>query len=324
MSPRSDQDAAAAVATPAPSRLAEAAARQDAGRRAGLRGRPWLRRSVVAVVAGAVLAGAGWLWADARPVALGSLGPGECFRWPSEQYVEKRAEEFDGFPRMVARASCAGDHDGEVVDRIAVEPARAAAAADDPPGASAACGRAFTRANPDYWALPANVAMVAVPPWKGHLADQPDVTCLYMGKSFVINGGLRADTSRLTDGQRRYLEAVDPYNELSSDALDLAGVSVDRLSAWAGEMAAAEQTMVERLEQLGAPAGAEQAFTRVVELHRAAQSDWQQVASARTSAGARRLAEAARDTEHQAMDPALAVRAALGLSTTMRPAGWSL
>ncbi|MFG2824184.1 hypothetical protein ACGFX4_32730 [Kitasatospora sp. NPDC048365] len=324
MSLRSDQDAAAAVTVQPPSRLAEAVALQDGGRRAGWRGRPWLRRSVVVVVVGAVVAGAGWLWADARPVALGSLGPGDCFSWPSPQYLDKHPEEVDSFGLMVVRTSCVGNHDGEVVDVVALEPARAAEVAEERPGVStSACGKAFTRANPDYWALPADIGFVPVLPGKEDLADHPNVSCLYLG-DFGITGSLRADASRLTDGQRRYLDAVDPYNELSAMALDLKGVSVDRLSAWAGEMAAAEQTMVERLEQLGAPAGAEQAFARVVERHRAAQFDWQQVASARTSAEARRLAEAARDTEHEAMDPALAVRAALGLSTTMRPAGWSL
>ncbi|MFG2847011.1 hypothetical protein ACGF12_28130 [Kitasatospora sp. NPDC048296] len=98
----------------------------------------------------------------------------------------------------------------------------------------------------------------------------------------------------------------------------------DHLTAWANEMAAAGRHAVDELQKVGAPAGVEQQFAVVLDQHRKAVSAWQAAAAETTRTEIHRQMAVTRDAEHASMDADQAVRAALGLATTMRPRDYSL
>jgi hypothetical protein len=89
-------------------------------------------------------------------------------------------------------------------------------------------------------------------------------------------------------------------------------------------MVAAEQQTLEDLQRIGPPTGAEQQFAVVLDQHRTAVTSWQAAADAVTTGEIRDRIDTARSAEHASMDAAQAVRGALGLTTTMRPSGYSL
>ncbi|GAA2813504.1 hypothetical protein GCM10010441_42760 [Kitasatospora paracochleata] len=262
-----------------------------------------------------------------HPVPVASLAPGSCVRFPSKSADPKvRHEDSDGVAllREVVPVACTEPHRGEVVAQAALDPERLRY--NDLSAAShAACREPFADYNPDFWALPANVGITLVPPREQDVAQHPLATCLYIGLSAPLAGPLRADPSRLTVGQRRYLDAVRPYDEVSADGLDAReSIRNDQLTAWAKEMAAAEQRTLDELQRIGAPTGAEQPFAVVLDQHRKGAAAWQAAAAETTPKEIHRRMVDARDAEHAAMDADQAVRAALGLSTTMRPRGYSL
>lgn len=89
-------------------------------------------------------------------------------------------------------------------------------------------------------------------------------------------------------------------------------------------MVAAEQRTLDELQQSGAPTGAAQQFAVVLDQHRKAMSAWQAASAETTPKEIHRDMATARDAEHASMDADQAVRAALGLATSMRPRGYSL
>ncbi|MEV7027013.1 hypothetical protein [Kitasatospora sp. NPDC093558] len=314
-----------------PSPLSDVVADAARPKRAGVSGprrRRWIGIGigvvggvVLAAVLGAVLVSR----ADerGRPVALTSLAPGRCFQYPSAAYLQAHRDASDGLIRDVVPVSCTGTHRGEVVAQAALDTGRLRY--DDAASASmAACREPFADYNPDFWALPPNAKFVTLPPRHQDLSEHPVATCLYLGPNILLTGPLRADPSRLTAGQRRYLDAVRLYDSISADGLDARESTDDHLTAWAKEMAAAEQHAVDELQKIGAPAGAEQQFAVVLDQHRKAVAAWQAAAAEDTRTGIHRRMAAAREADHASMDPDEAVRAALGLATTMRPSGYSL
>ncbi|MFE0462918.1 hypothetical protein ACFW1A_27060 [Kitasatospora sp. NPDC058965] len=283
------------------------------------KGRVWLVGGVVVAVLVAVGAVSGLLTSDGgRPVALGSLGAGSCFRLPAHP-----DRSFTGSSGVV-RVACAEPHYGEVIARPAVDLA-GAGTTDRVVGARKACREPMADYNPDFWAAPANVAMEVVPPTEQELKDHPSATCLYAGRSFLLTGSLRADPSRLNAAQRQYLDAVRPYDGVSAEGLDgWKGAGDADLTAWAKEMVAAEQQTLEALRRIGPPAGAEEQFGHVLDQHRMAVGSWQAAAASDTTGEIRDRIASARAAEHDSMDAAQAVRGALGLTTAMRPTGYSL
>ncbi|GAA2808548.1 hypothetical protein GCM10010441_36540 [Kitasatospora paracochleata] len=259
-----------------------------------------------------------------RPVPLGSLAPGSCFRFLPAGDPRQDPASSDG--RQVIASACSEPHHGEVVAQTAIDPGRIRLTAELPRAASDACRETFADYNPDYWAPAAAIVPSFVPPASKDYAEHPGVTCLYENTATEVTGSLRADPARLTPAQRQYLDTVRAYNVLSSDGLDTRDWARDSdLTAWAGEMAAVEQRTVDGLERTGAPAGAEQPFATVLERHRAAAAAWQ-AASAMTGprADILRQISRARDAETASMEAARAVRAVLGLTTAIRPRGYSL
>jgi hypothetical protein len=268
-----------------------------------------------------------------QPVALVSLTAGSCFGMPSKAYVQAPAASPDGLLRQVLPAACTGTHRGEVIAQVAIDLARLPY--DDLPGAAhTACRGPFGDYNPDFWALPPNVELIAVPPVEESAGQQSAaagshdgavVTCVYLGPYTPLTGPLRADPSRLNAVQRRYLDAVRPYDEVSADGLDgRESIRNDQLTAWAREVAAAEQHMVDDLQRIGAPAGAAQQFAVVLDQRRQAVADWLAAGAETAPQEIHRRMAAARVAEHASMDPDQAVRGALGLATSMRPRGYSL
>ncbi|MFJ7243267.1 hypothetical protein ACIQWA_01345 [Kitasatospora sp. NPDC098652] len=257
------------------------------------------------------------------PVALTSLAPGTCFRNPSASYLQAHHDAPDGPGRDVLPVTCAEPHRGEVVAQAALDPDQVRHN-DLATASQLACREPFADYNPDFWALPDNAVITLVPPREQDFKDHPVATCLYLGRSIPLTRPLRADTSRLTAGQRRYLDAVRSYDNVSSVGLDAGESTNDHLTAWAGEMATAEQHAVDELRKAGAPAGAEQQFAVVLDQHRKAVSAWQAAAAGTTRAEIHHQMDAAREADHAAMDADQAVRGALGLSTAMRPRGYSL
>ncbi|RKE17620.1 hypothetical protein [Streptomyces sp. TLI_171] len=245
-----------------------------------------------------------------HPVPLASLPVGACFT------------EHGTDLRTVLPASCTDPHHGEVAGQVAIGPEQDPY--HDPELAAAtACSPAFTAYVPDYWALPPWIGYISVPPADQDLTHRPLATCYLAAHNGPVTTSQRTPGAPLTDAQRGYLDAVDRYDEVSSLAVDeRTSAGPDALHDWTVQMAAAEQQLTEGLGRLTPPPGAEREFGRVLDAHRDAAARWQIAAG--LDRDLLRTVAAARDADHAAMDPDGAVRHALGLSTMMRPRGWSL
>jgi hypothetical protein len=126
----------------------------------------WITGGVALTVLVALGALNGFLTTD-HPAALNSLPPRSCFRLPSQP-----DRPVTGTSDVV-RVACTEQHYGEVIAQPAIDLNRAGTA-DRVVAARKACREPFADYNPDFWALPANVALEVVPPERAGPQGPPE------------------------------------------------------------------------------------------------------------------------------------------------------